>query len=564
MFGSLSKSASNSTLAESIQILQARVMVADENLKITYLNQSLVQFLEAAEPELKTTLPSFSVKSLVGSSIDQFHKNPSHQRKMLAELRQPHKAVIQVGGRIFDLIVTPLHSGKKTTGYVVEWADAKERLLNLDYTAQIAALGRSQAIIAFAPNGTILSANANFLNVMGYTEKEVLGSQHSMFVETSYAKSPEYQEFWNDLRAGQFKAAEFKRIGKGGREVWIQGSYNPIFDERGKVAKVVKFAVDVTPRVAAVGNIASLLKAMAHGDLTQRISAPLTPELDQLRLDLNQTVDTLQATLIQVGSASEAVHLASSEMRQSSDELSKRTEQQAASIEETAAALDEITTAVRQTALNSESARKVVASAASDAQRSSDVVGRTVTAMNAIEASSSQISQIISVIDEIAFQTNLLALNAGVEAARAGEAGRGFAVVASEVRALAQRSADAAREIKTLIVSSGEKVTEGASLVHQTGQALERIVQQVNEVNKLVLDIAASAQEQASGITEVNTTIGQMDRATQQNATMVEEATATTHNLAQKATELAELIAKFQLGGKRTATATRPRLVATR
>jgi methyl-accepting chemotaxis protein len=180
--------------------------------------------------------------------------------------------------------------------------------------------------------------------------------------------------------------------------------------------------------------------------------------------------------------------------------------------------------------------------------------------MNAIEESSGQISQIISVIDEIAFQTNLLALNAGVEAARAGEAGRGFAVVASEVRALAQRSAEAAREIKGLIVSSGERVTEGAALVQQTGQALERIVSQVNEVNRLVLDIAASAQEQASGISQVNTTIGLMDRATQQNATMVQEATATTQSLAEKAAELADAIGRFKLGG-RPKVSGRPRLV---
>ena len=434
MFSKVINASSNSNLLDALDVLQARVMVADDKLNILYLNKSLVQFLEEAEPELKATLSSFSVKSLVGGSIDQFHKNPSHQRKMLAELRQPHKAVIKVGGRLFDLIVTPLRASGKTKGFVVEWADAKERLLNVDYTAQIAALGRSQAIIAFTPEGTILSANSNFLSVMGYSESEVLGKKHSIFVDPAFAQSADYAAFWSDLRSGTFKASEFKRIAKSGKEVWIQGSYNPIVDDSGKVIKVVKFATDVTARVASVASIGRVLKGLANGDLTQRITTTLTPELDQLRLDLNQTADDLQATLTQVGAASEAVHMASAEIRHSSDELSKRTEQQAASIEQTAAALDEITTAVKQTAVNSENARKAVAGAASDAQRSSDVVGRTVTAMSAIEESSAQISQIISVIDEIAFQTNLLALNAGVEAARAGEAGRGFAVVASSAR----------------------------------------------------------------------------------------------------------------------------------
>lgn len=184
-------------------------MMADVNLKITYLNNSLVEFLKAAEADIRADLPDFSVRTLVGSSIDVFHKTQAHQRGMLANLRQPHKAVIKVGGRMFDLVVTPMRSGDRTTGFAVEWADAKERLQNIDYTAQIAALARSQAIIAFEPDGTIL--NPNFLSVMGYAEAEVVGRNHSLFIEPAYAASADYQAFWRRLRAGEYQASEYKR-----------------------------------------------------------------------------------------------------------------------------------------------------------------------------------------------------------------------------------------------------------------------------------------------------------------------------------------------------------------
>ena len=228
--------------------------------------------------------------------------------------------------------------------------------------------------------------------------------------------------------------------------------------------------------------------------------------------------------------------------------LSRRTEQQAASLEETAAAMEEITTTVGQTASGAKKAADVVARARDDARRSGEVVGEAVAAMTAIEGSSQQVGQIIGVIDEIAFQTNLLALNAGVEAARAGEAGRGFAVVAQEVRALAQRSADAAKEIKTLISTSTQQVGAGVSLVAQTGEALREIVGQVAAIDALVSEIAASAQEQATGLHQVNTAVNQMDQVVQQNAAMVEEATATTHSLKSEAGDLAVLVSRFQVG----------------
>jgi len=243
------------------------------------------------------------------------------------------------------------------------------------------------------------------------------------------------------------------------------------------------------------------------------------------------------------------IQTGSSEISQAADDLSRRTEQQAAALEQTAAALDQITATVRKTADGATHAREVVGTAKNDATRSGEIVHGAVSAMNEIEASAKQISQIIGVIDEIAFQTNLLALNAGVEAARAGEAGRGFAVVAQEVRALAQRSAEAAKEIKSLITASTNQVDQGVQLVGQAGKALERIVSQVAEINTVVIEIAASAQEQSTGLAQVNTAINQMDQVTQQNAAMVEESTAASHSLQHEANDLARLLGRFQLTG---------------
>jgi len=290
------------------------------------------------------------------------------------------------------------------------------------------------------------------------------------------------------------------------------------------------------------------LERLSAGDLTFQLKEAFAPEYEKLRADFNGAMSQLQQTMKTVVGRTQGLRAGGEEITQASDDLSKRTEQQAASLEETAAALDQITATVKKTADNALEARKVVAVAKEDAERSGEVVREAVGAMTRIEDSSRQIGQIIGVIDEIAFQTNLLALNAGVEAARAGDAGKGFAVVASEVRALAQRSAEAAKEIKALISASTDQVTQGVELVGQTGRALARIAEQVAQINGAVTEIAASAQEQATGLHQVNAAVNQMDQVTQQNAAMVEEATAAAHSLREETDALSNLIAQFRVG----------------
>jgi len=297
-----------------------------------------------------------------------------------------------------------------------------------------------------------------------------------------------------------------------------------------------------------VEGLATGLERLAAGVLTYRLNSPFAAEYEKLRSDFNGAIEQMQQTIQEVAVNAAGVRTASSEISQASDNLSRRTEQQAASLEETAAALDQITATVRKTAEGAGQARDSVGSARADAERSGVVVRDAVAAMSEIESSAQQISQIIGVIDEIAFQTNLLALNAGVEAARAGDAGRGFAVVASEVRALAQRSADAAKEIKALISASSQQVDRGVGLVGETGKVLERILTQVTQINGVVVEIASSSQEQATGLQQVNTAVNQMDQVTQQNAAMVEEATAASHSLSTEAETLARLISRFELG----------------
>jgi methyl-accepting chemotaxis protein len=301
-------------------------------------------------------------------------------------------------------------------------------------------------------------------------------------------------------------------------------------------------------QAAVVEAVAQGLAALSDGDLLFRLGTPFSDAYERLRADFNRAMDKLQETITAVAANTGAVHRSAGEITQAADDLARRTERQAASLEETAAALEQITATVRMAAEGADQARSAASVAKAEAERSGAVMRDAVGAMGAIQTSSKQIGTILGVIDEIAFQTNLLALNAGVEAARAGDAGRGFAVVATEVRALAQRSADAAREIKALISASGREVSSGVALVGETGETLGRIVAQVERLNLLVGGMAVSAQEQATALHEVNAALSHIDQATQQNAAMVEQATATSHGLTRDADGLAALVAQFTIG----------------
>ena len=431
---------------------------------------------------------------------------------------------------------------------------------NTEARGKMDAVSRAQAVIEFTPDGQIITANDNFLGVVGYALDEIQGKHHRMFVDPAEAASPEYAAFWAKLNAGEFVAAEFRRLGKGGKEVWIQASYNPIFDHKRRVTRVVKFATVVTGRVHAVQEIASALERLAQNDLTYRMAGEIDPQFSKVRNDFNSALSVLDEAMGVVFSTTQGVGAGAREISIASEDLSRRTEQQAASLEETAAALDQITATVKRSADGARRASETASGARTDAARSGEIVSDAVAAMGEIEKSSGQITNIIGVIDEIAFQTNLLALNAGVEAARAGEAGRGFAVVAQEVRALAQRSAEAAKEIKALIASSTAQVERGVRLVGDTGAALSTIVDKVGVIDGLISEIAQSSREQATGLSEVNTAVNQMDQVTQQNAAMVEEATAASANLQNESAELARLVARFSTtaGGASTTTAERP------
>ncbi|HVY06542.1 MAG TPA: methyl-accepting chemotaxis protein [Burkholderiales bacterium] len=422
---------------------------------------------------------------------------------------------------------------------------------------QLATIYQTQAVIEFNLDGTILTANDKFLDAMGYRLDEIQGRHHRMFVEPSYGDSPEYALFWKKLNLGEHDSAQYKRIGKDGREVWIQASYNPILDDHGKPFKVVKYATDITGHVRAakvlqiaVEHTQKVMAAAHEGDLTQRIPVEdkAGPVADLCK-GVNALLQDMEAVVAQIKDSSDTINTAAKEIAAGNADLSQRTEEQASSLEETASSMEELTSTVKQNAENAKQANQLALGASEVAVRGGEVVKQVVKTMGGISDSSRKIADIIGVIDGIAFQTNILALNAAVEAARAGEQGRGFAVVATEVRNLAQRSATAAKEIKALIGASVGQVDAGASLVQTAGETMNEIVSSVRRVTDIMGEITAASAEQSAGIEQVSTAVGQMDEVTQQNAALVEQAAAAAESLDEQASALVDAVMRFKVSG---------------
>ena len=524
----------------------ANLMVADENHNIVYMNNAVTSLLQEAETDIRNDLPQFSVANLIGSNIDIFHKNPAHQRKLLDNLSTTYRATIRVGGRTFDLIATPLKGDDgKRMGTVVEWADATLLLQNLSFASQSNAISRAQAVIEFDMDGTVLTANDNFLKTLGYSLDEIRGKHHSMFVGPSERDSAAYQEFWAKLNRGDFDTGEYKRIGKGGKEVWIMASYNPVLDERGKPFKVVKFATDVTEQklktadlagqIAAIGKSQAVIEFRMDGTIigaNENFLGTLGYTLGEIqgrhhsifvepaerdsstyrefwanlnrgdyqagefkRIGRGGKEVWIQASYNPIldlnGKPFKVVKYASDTTKQvlnrmANERVRGMMESVAAGAEELNASVREISEAMVKSKDTAMSAVGHVEAADGQAQRLSDA--------------SKSMENIVELINNITGQINLLALNATIESARAGEAGRGFAVVAAEVKNLANQAKQATdkigQEIGSLNAVSGDVVG-----------ALGVIKQAIQNVSEYVTSTAAAIEEQSTVTSEMSSSM---------------------------------------------------------
>ncbi len=406
-------------------------------------------------------------------------------------------------------------------------AQARQHLAEAaDHTGQLQAISRSQIVVEFDLEGTVLTANDNFLALLGYRLEDVVGRPNALFLFDVDPASQTYRQFWEDLQAGAFKSGEYRRRTRDGQEVWIQSTFTPIFDADGNAYKVVQFATDVTSRKGCVAAIGHGLQKLAEGDLSSTIVAPFPPEFEDLRLALNGTVERFAEVVGQLRLTTRSLRTASGELLSGANDLSERTTRQAATIEETSAAMEELAATVASNAGMAEQAAGKAEIVSKVAAESGSVMTEATGAMERITQSSAKISNIIGMIDDIAFQTNLLALNASVEAARAGDAGKGFAVVAVEVRRLAQSAASASADVKALVEQSAGEVEGGSRLVGAAGEKLKAMLEAARDNSELVRAIARASREQAGSIEEVNSAVRMLDQMTQHNASLVEETNA--------------------------------------
>jgi methyl-accepting chemotaxis protein len=416
-----------------------------------------------------------------------------------------------------------------------------------DHTGQLNAISMSQMVIEFSTTGEILEANDNFLKLLGYSRAEVLGQPNATFLFDADPASPSYRQFWLDLAAGQFKNGEYRRRTRDGREVWIQSTFNPILGLDGTPYKVVQFATDVTARKQAVAAVGAGLQQLADGDLTSTVDTPFEAQFEDLRHALNGTVTRFAEVVGRLRTTSRSIKSATGEILSGANDLSERTTRQAATIEETSAAMEALAGTVAANAKMAQDAAGKAGAVSHAAAESGGVMTRANEAMERITQSSAKISNIIGMIDDIAFQTNLLALNASVEAARAGDAGKGFAVVAVEVRRLAQSAASASADVKALVEQSANEVKGGSLLVSDAATRLADMLEAVRQNSALVEAIARASGDQAVAIDEVTAAVRTLDEMTQHNAALVEETNAAIEQTEAQATALDQIVDIFVL-----------------
>ncbi len=586
--------------------VSTNVMMADTDLNIIYMNKSIVGMLTAAEADLKKVLPSFNVATLMGTNIDGFHKNPAHQRNLLATFTSTYTTQIKVAGLTFRLSANPVIDARGVRlGAVVEWDNITEQLAAQERERQLAeenlrvriALDNVSTGVMIADNErNIIYVNKAVVKTLSSAEadirKQLPNFSASNLVGTnidSFHRDPSHQA----RMLSSLTSAYTANLVVGGRNLRVTA--NPVINDKNERLGAVAEWIDRTTEVAVeteiervveaavmgdfktrldtnnkegffktlaegmnklletsdvgLNEVVRVLNALSRGDLTESITNEYFGTFGQLKDDSNATVENLRSLIEQIKTAAESINTAAKEIAAGNTDLSQRTEEQASSLQETASSMEELASTVKQNAENAKQANQMASAASGVAVKGGEVVGEVVHTMSAINESSRKIVDIISVIDGIAFQTNILALNAAVEAARAGEQGRGFAVVAGEVRNLAQRSAAAAKEIKQLISDSVEKVEDGSKLVEQAGSTMDEVVSSVKRVTDIMAEITAASVEQSSGIDQVNQAVTQMDEVTQQNAALVEEAAAAAESLEEQAQTLIESVSVFKLPG---------------
>ncbi|MCA0920123.1 methyl-accepting chemotaxis protein [Pseudooceanicola nanhaiensis] len=540
----------------------APIMLLGPDWTILYANSSCRALLGDLRGFLRKSWPGFSPDDLAAKPFDQF----PGLRDLVADVKKgrqslPATCVARWENARLRITVDGVRDAEgQIIGHVAEWAEVSAEEMN---GTVLRAIDLQQLRVDILPPGDISFANKMFLDVTGFREGQVTNAR-DLFRGEGFSEA-EHERMIARIKGGESVSGFFEVRCPDGRFCMVIGTFSPIMDDSGEIERTIFLGTDMTESRRRIQEVEAEQEAaarrqhdvvealrvalgrLAEGDLTASITTRFPEEYEPLRQNYNQALDALHEAMIAVVQNAGSISSEAGEITNAADDLARRTEKQAATLEETAAALDELTASVKSAAEGADDASRMATSAQSNAETGGDVARQAVTAMDAIRASSQEISKITSVIDDIAFQTNLLALNAGVEAARAGEAGRGFAVVATEVRALAQRSSDAAREINELISASGTHVKSGVDLVNRTGDALGSIVTSVADISKRVSIIATSAREQSAGLHEINTAMNELDQVTQQNAAMFEETNAASHALTSEAGSLVAAAERFQL-----------------